>query len=68
MRFVPGMHAGAVMGRETMGQVVEAGRGNSKLTVGDRIVVPFTMSCGECRQYKWGQLSLCERSNPNGAE
>jgi len=65
--FVPGMHAGDVMGHETMGEVVEVGRGNSKLKVGDRVVVPFTISCGECRQFKWGQFSLCERSNPNGA-
>ncbi|RYE62455.1 MAG: glutathione-dependent formaldehyde dehydrogenase, partial [Rhizobiaceae bacterium] len=65
--FVPGMHAGDVMGHETMGEVVEVGRGNSKLKVGDRVVVPFTISCGECRQCKWGQFSLCERSNPNGA-
>ena len=61
--FVPGMHAGDVMGHETMGEVVEVGRGNSKLKVGDRVVVPFTISCGECRQCKWGQFSLCERSN-----
>jgi len=65
--FVPGMHAGDVMGHETMGEVVEVGRGNSKLKVGDRVVVPFTISCGECCQCKWGQFSLCERSNPNGA-
>lgn len=65
--FVPGMHHGDVMGHETMGEVVEVGRGNSKLKVGDRVVVPFTISCGECRQCQWGQFSLCERSNPNGA-
>lgn len=66
--FVPGMHAGDVMGHETMGEVVEVGRGNSKLKVGDRVVVPFTISCGECRMCKWNLFALCERSNPNGAE
>ncbi|MDP9840659.1 threonine dehydrogenase-like Zn-dependent dehydrogenase [Neorhizobium huautlense] len=65
--FVPGMHHGDVMGHETMGEVVEVGRGNAKLKIGDRVVVPFTISCGECRQCQWGQFSLCERSNPNGA-
>lgn len=66
--FVPGMHAGDVMGHETMGEVVEVGRGNAKLKVGDRVVVPFTISCGECRMCKWSLFSLCERSNPSGKE
>ncbi len=66
--FVPGMHAGDVMGHETMGEVVEVGRGNAKLKVGDRVVVPFTISCGECRMCRWSLFALCERSNPSGAE
>lgn len=65
--FVPGMHAGDIMGHETMGEVVEVGRGNSKLKVGDRIVVPFTISCGECRMCSRGFFSLCERSNPKAS-
>src|ERR1700748_3176832 len=63
--FVPGMHAGDVMGHETMGEVVEVGSGNSKLSVGDRVVVPFTISCGECFFCKRGFFSGCERSNPD---
>lgn len=39
--FVPGMHAGDIMGHETMGEVVEVGKGSRKLKVGDRIVVPL---------------------------
>jgi threonine dehydrogenase-like Zn-dependent dehydrogenase len=66
--FVSGMKSGDVMGHETMGEVVEVGKANSKLKVGDRVVVPFTISCGECRQCQWGNFSLCERSNPAGAE
>lgn len=65
--FVPGMHAGDIMGHETMGEVVELGKGNSKLKVGDRIVVPFTISCGECRMCRSGLFSLCEQSNPNAS-
>lgn len=64
--FVPGMHHGDVLGHETMGEVVEVGRGISKHKVGDRVVVPFTISCGECRMCKGGLFSLCERSNPSG--
>ena len=42
------MESGDVLGHETMGEVVEVGRENTKLKVGDRVVVPFTISCGEC--------------------
>jgi len=66
--FVSGMKSGDVLGHEAMGEVVEVGRGNSKLKVGDRVVVPFTISCGECRMCKWGLFSCCERSNPAGAK
>ncbi|WP_309628358.1 zinc-dependent alcohol dehydrogenase [Brevundimonas sp.] len=66
--FVPGMKSGDVMGHETMGEVVAVGKDNTKLKVGDRVVVPFTISCGECDYCKRGLFSVCERSNPNGAE
>jgi len=45
--FVPTMHKGDVLGHETMGEVVEVGSGAAhKLKIGDRVVVPFTISCG----------------------
>jgi len=61
---IPEMEAGDVLGHETMGEVVEVGRGNAKLKVGDRVVVPFTIACGECFFCKRGFYSGCERSNP----
>lgn len=64
--FVPTMEQGDVLGHECMGEVVEVGRDNTKLKIGDRVVVPFTICCGECRQCKWGNWSACERTNPNG--
>ncbi|MFC7051251.1 zinc-dependent alcohol dehydrogenase [Hansschlegelia quercus] len=64
--FMPTMESGDILGHETMGEVMEVGRAATRLKVGDRIVVPFTMSCGECRQCKWGNWSCCERTNPNG--
>ncbi len=64
--FVPAMKHGDVLGHEAMGEVVEVGKDNSKLKIGDRVVVPFTISCGECRMCKWQLFSLCERSNPAG--
>jgi len=66
--FVPEMHAGDVLGHETMGEVIEVGKAHSKFKIGDRVVVPFTISCGECRMCRWKLFSLCERSNPAGAK
>jgi len=63
--FMPGMKSGDIMGHETMGEVVEVGRDNKTLKVGDRIVVPFTIICGQCDQCKRGNFSVCERSNRN---
>ena len=62
---MPGMESGDVLGHETMGEVVEAGPDVKNLKVGDRVVVPFTISCGECFFCKRGFYSGCERSNPN---
>ncbi|MBB3311915.1 threonine dehydrogenase-like Zn-dependent dehydrogenase [Rhizobium sp. BK196] len=65
---MPEMRSGDVMGHETMGEVVEVGKDNTKLKVGDRVVVPFTISCGECFFCKRGFFSGCERSNPDSSK
>jgi threonine dehydrogenase-like Zn-dependent dehydrogenase len=62
---MPSMHSGDVLGHETMGEVMEVGAEIKNLKVGDRVVVPFTISCGECFFCKRGFYSGCERSNPN---
>ena len=62
--LMPGMMPGDVMGHETMGEVVEVGSEVKNLKKGDRVVVPFTISCGECFFCKQGFFSGCERSNP----
>lgn len=62
---MPSMEKGDVVGHETMGEVVDVGKDNTNLKVGDRVVVPFTISCGECFFCKNGFYSGCERSNPN---
>ena len=62
--FIPAMLPGDVLGHETMGEVVETGHGlNGKLKKGDRVVVPFTIVCGECDQCKRGYYSVCQKSN-----
>jgi threonine dehydrogenase-like Zn-dependent dehydrogenase len=63
--YMPPMKSGDVLGHETMGEVVEVGRGHSKFKVGDRIVVPFNLSCGECYFCRKTLYSLCDRSNRN---
>ncbi len=61
--YIPEMHSGDILGHEFMGEVVEIGPGNKKLKVGDRVVVPFNICCGECWFCRNGLWSCCERSN-----
>jgi threonine dehydrogenase-like Zn-dependent dehydrogenase len=62
--LIPAMLPGDIMGHETMGEVVEVGTGvKAKLKKGDRIVVPFTIFCGECEQCRRGNYSACETTN-----
>lgn len=63
--IMPGMETGDVLGHETMGEVVEVGSENKALKVGDRIVVPFVISCGDCFFCRRGFFSGCERTNPD---
>ncbi len=63
--FIPTMQAGDILGHEFMGEVVEVGKGNTKLKVGDRVVVPFTIACGRCFFCEKQLWSLCDNSNPN---
>jgi threonine dehydrogenase-like Zn-dependent dehydrogenase len=62
--FIPGMLPGDIMGHEMMGEVVDVGHGmDGKLKKGDRIVVPFTIICGQCDQCRRGNFSVCETTN-----
>jgi threonine dehydrogenase-like Zn-dependent dehydrogenase len=63
--FVPSMEKGDILGHEFMGEVVETGSGVRNLRVGDRVVVPFPIACGECTMCRRDLFSLCENSNPN---
>jgi threonine dehydrogenase-like Zn-dependent dehydrogenase len=63
--YLPFMEPGDIMGHEFMGEVVEVGQGVSNLKVGDRVVVPFPISCGHCDACEKGLYSVCENSNPN---
>jgi threonine dehydrogenase-like Zn-dependent dehydrogenase len=63
--YVPTMKRGDILGHEFMGEVVEVGKGVGRLQVGDRVVVPFPIACGDCWSCKHQLYSVCENSNPN---
>jgi threonine dehydrogenase-like Zn-dependent dehydrogenase len=66
--YMPTMKSGDILGHEPMGVVVEVGSAVTKLKRGDRVVVPFTISCGSCFFCKKGLWSACDTTNPNAAE
>lgn len=61
--YIPTMKAGDILGHEFMGEVVETGP-KSTLQKGQRVVVPFTISCGQCYHCGKQQYSACDNSNP----
>lgn len=63
--LVPTMKEGDVLGHEFMGEVVEIGKNVKKFKKGDRVVVPFTIACGNCDYCDDHKYSLCDNSNPN---
>lgn len=62
--FIPTMQPGDIIGHEFMGEVVEVGPEVKKLKRGDRVVVPFPISCGHCFFCQRDLWSLCDNSNP----
>jgi threonine dehydrogenase-like Zn-dependent dehydrogenase len=65
--MIPTMAAGDILGHEFMGEIVECGPEVKKLKTGDRVVVAFPISCGNCFFCQKELFSLCENSNPNAA-
>jgi threonine dehydrogenase-like Zn-dependent dehydrogenase len=63
--FIPTMKRGDILGHEFMGEVVEVGHGVNNLRRGDRVIVPFTISCGHCFFCRNELWSACDNSNPN---
>ncbi|MCM3779740.1 zinc-dependent alcohol dehydrogenase [Microbacterium hydrocarbonoxydans] len=56
----PFLDRGDILGHEPMGVVVEVGSDVTTLSVGDRVVIPFTISCGQCFFCVQGLQSQCE--------
>jgi len=63
--YIPTLEPGDILGHEFMGEVVETGPRVRKLRTGDKVVVPFTIACGNCYFCKEKLWSLCDNSNPN---
>ena len=65
--IIPTMVPGDILGHEFMGEIVDVGSEVKNLKAGDRVVVPFTISCGKCFYCEKSLTSLCDNSNPNAA-
>jgi threonine dehydrogenase-like Zn-dependent dehydrogenase len=63
---MPGMQEGTIIGHEAVGEVVETGTGVRNFSVGDRVVVPSTISCGYCSYCRAGYQAQCDNANPGG--
>jgi threonine dehydrogenase-like Zn-dependent dehydrogenase len=63
--YIPTMKKGDILGHEFMGEVVETGSAVTNLKKGDRVVVPFTIACGDCFFCKRDLWSACDNTNPN---
>lgn len=63
---VPALNQGYVLGHETMGIVVEAGKDVTNVKIGDRVIVPFPVACGHCIFCEHGEFSQCDNSNQHG--
>src|SRR5579884_779747 len=63
--YMPSLEQGDILGHEFMGEVVEVGPEVRNLKVGDRVIVPFTIACGNCWFCQQKLWSLCDNTNPN---
>ena len=66
--YIPRLEKGDILGHEFMGEIVELGADVKNLAIGDRVVVPFTISCGHCLFCEQQLWSLCDNTNPSARE
>ena len=63
--YNPAMQRGDILGHEFMGEVVECGGAVEKRSIGERVIVPFPIACGQCFYCARRLWSLCDNTNPN---
>src|SRR5690606_15015558 len=63
-----GMQAGTILGHEGVGIIEELGDDVRNLQIGDRVVIPSTIACGNCSYCRAGYFAQCDVANPNGKE
>src|SRR6266496_2040760 len=64
---MPGMKKGLILGHEGVGVIEELGPGVRNFEIGDRVVIPSTIACGNCSYCRAGYYAQCDRANPTGA-
>jgi S-(hydroxymethyl)glutathione dehydrogenase/alcohol dehydrogenase len=64
--LMPNMPTDFIIGHEPMGIVEDIGPEVTKVKKGDRVIIPFNVSCGECQYCKKQLESQCDNSNPHG--
>ncbi len=64
--MIPNLEQDYIIGHEPMGIVEEVGPEVKKLKKGDRVIIPFNVSCGECYYCQHDLTCMCDNSNPNG--
>jgi threonine dehydrogenase-like Zn-dependent dehydrogenase len=65
--YIPSMFEGDILGHEFMGEIVETGAEVKNLKVGDRVVIPFPISCGSCSYCRRELWALCDNTNPGAS-
>ena len=63
-----GMKPGTILGHEAVGIVEARGEDVRNLQIGDRVVIPSTIACGNCSYCRAGYFAQCDGANPNGKE
>jgi len=61
------VEAGKIFGHENLGEVIEVGKCVERVKVGDRVCLPFNISCGCCENCERGYTAACLRANPGKA-
>lgn len=65
---IAGVQEGTILGHEAVGVVEHIGTDVHHVKVGDRVIVPSTIACGECDYCKRGIYAQCDKANPHGAD